>query len=388
MTASLSIGVVCFPSLGGSGVVASEIAVGLARRRHRVHVIATARPVRTMPDVEDLQFHAVAMPEHPVMAQPPYDVAIASKIVDVCRENRLDLVLVHYAVPHAASAMLAREVLGAAAPAFVTSLHGTDVTRLGSAPAYRSVIAHAVAASDGITVPSRYLCREAHERLGIPESRSIEVLPNFVDTDHFAPPQQRDRGRFAGLCDTCDEGPVLFHVSNFRAVKRVSDLLEVLARVRRVVPARLVLVGDGPERARAEERAEALGLTGSVCFLGKRLDFAEHLRHADAFVLTSETESFGVAALEALSSGVPVFAYRVGGLPELVVERVGRLVPPLDVDALARAVLEVVTEPGLRAELGHAARAHALAGFQREPALDRYESYFRRVLGNRNPESR
>lgn len=376
---ALRVGIACFPTLGGSGVIASELATGLARRGHQVHVFATARPSRVHASCERLAFHAVDVPGYPLFQHAPYSLALATRIVDVARETPLDVLHVHYAVPHAASAMLVRQVLGDDAPAIVTSLHGTDVTRVGASPAYRSVTAHAVATSDAITVPSEFLRREAHEKLGLPGSVPVEIVPNFIDTDHFAPPAQRDRGRFAGLFDDPEDGPVLFHVSNFRAVKRPVDLVEVLSRVRKSLPARLVLVGEGPERAAAEERAEELGLRGSTCFLGRRLDFAEHLRHADGFLLTSECESFGVAALEALGAGVPVFAYRVGGLPELIDDSVGRLAEPFDVDALAASLVGILSDPSARESLGRAARERAVGTYRTEPALDRYESLYRRI---------
>ena len=386
MSSALSIGIVCYPSLGGSGVVASELAAGLARRGHRVHLIASAPPSRALPACEGLSFHRVSVSDYPLFEHPPYTLAVASTIVSVANDHRLDLVHVHYAVPHAASAYLAGQVLGRAAPRFVTTLHGTDVTGVGSDPSSQSMTRFTVAASDGITVPSQFLRREAHRLLGLPGDPPIEVIPNFVDTDHFAPADRRDRTRlhelFAAVAGEAAErdGPILFHVSNFRVVKRVADLFEVLVRVRRHIPARLVLIGDGPERTHAAQRVHDLGLTQSVCFLGKRPDFVEYLKHADAFLLPSESESFGVAALEALSAGVPVFAYRVGGLPEVVTDGAGRLVEPFDVDALAYAVLDVVTDAERRKTFGAAARTCALAHFRREPALDQYEAYYRRVL--------
>jgi N-acetyl-alpha-D-glucosaminyl L-malate synthase BshA len=266
----------------------------------------------------------------------------------------------------------------------VTTLHGTDVNRVGVDPSYRSITRFTVAQAEGITVPSDALRREARTLLEIPPTVPIEVIPNFVDTEHFAPAPVRDRahlGRhFPETVPGDEDAPVLFHVSNLRAVKRVIDLVEVLARVRKERPARLVLVGDGPERPSVEARAEALGVTGSVALVGRRPEFARDLRHADAFVLTSESESFGVAALEALSSGVPVFGYRVGGLPEVVTADVGQLVPPFDVDALARAVLESLRDPNRHAERSRAARLRALTHFRPEPALEHYETYYHRVL--------
>ncbi len=387
MSDRLSIGIVCFPSLGGSGVIASELALGLARRGHRIHLIASARPSRDLPPCAAETFHEVRVPSYPLFEHAPYTLAVASTIVEVARAHRLDLLQVHYAVPHAASAQLACGVLGRAAPAVVASLHGTDVMRVGSDPAYRPVTAFAVAAADGITVPSDFLRGEARRRFGLPAARGVEVLPNFVDTEHFVPAAARDAGRLAALfpepAGRDGGGPVLFHVSTFREVKRVGDLIDVLARVRRHLPARLVLVGDGPSRGAAADRAEELGISDAVCFLGRRGEFVDLLQHADAFVLTSETESFGVAALEALSAGVPVFAYRVGGLPEVLVEGTGRLVAPLDVDQLARALVEVIGDPPRRDAMGRAARAHAARHFGEEAALDRYEAYFRRVLAAR-----
>jgi N-acetyl-alpha-D-glucosaminyl L-malate synthase BshA len=382
---SLAIGVVCFPSLGGSGIVATELAVGLAQRGHRVHVIASSQPSRALPESARLFLHEVAAPSYPLFDQAPYTLALASTIVGVAEEHALDVLHVHYAVPHAASAYLATQTLGAHAPRLVTTLHGTDVTRIGIDPSYRAVTRFCVEASDAITVPSAFLQAEAHRLLGLDAGTPIEVIGNFVDSDHFAPPATRDRASLDALFDAAravdTAGPVLVHVSNFRPVKRVRDLIEVLSRVRRSVPARLLLIGDGPDRNAAAERARELGVQHSVCFLGKRADFVEQLRHADAFLLTSESESFGLAALEALSAGVPVIGYRVGGVPEVVTPDVGTLVAPFDVDAMAARVVELLSNAATRQAQSLAARARVLANFRRAPSLDRYEALFRRVLG-------
>lgn len=384
MTSPLSIGIVCYPTLGGSGVVAAEIAAGLARRGHRVHLIASAPPSRPLPECDRLFFHEVSVSDYPLFDHPPYALAVAAKIVEVAGEHHLDVVHAHYAVPHATSAYLARQVLGTAAPRFVTTLHGTDVTRLGADPSYRSITTFTVQASDGLTTPSEYLRRETRRLLGTTE-RTIDVIPNFVDTEHFAPAAPRDRARidelFLAAFGTVAEpgSPTLFHVSNFRPVKRPGDVVEVLARVRRQTPARLVLIGDGPERSHVAQRVRDLGIGASVCFLGKRAEFAEHLKHADAFVLPSETEGFGVAALEALACGVPVFGYRVGGLPEVVGHGCGTLVEPYDVVMLAEATLEALMDPAAASAFARAARARAVTHFRRDPALDRYEAHFRSV---------
>jgi N-acetyl-alpha-D-glucosaminyl L-malate synthase BshA len=381
----LDIALVFYPTPGGSGVIASELAAGLVRRGHRVHVIASAPPSRPLPQDSRLSFHQVATLDYPLFEQPPYALTVAEAIIDVATRKRLDLVHVHYAVPHAASAYLARQALGELAPRIVTTLHGTDVTGIGTQPELRRVMRFAVTAADGLTVPSAFLRDEARRRLQLPAERPIEVIANFVDTDRFAPATNRDRRRLDSLfgSNADSDGPLLVHVSNLRAVKRPTDLVEVLVRIRRRLPARLLIVGSGPERERVEQRAKELKVTDNLRLLGSLPDVADLLKHADAFVLPSESESFGVAALEALSAGVPVCAYRVGGLSDLIDDEVGRLVAPFDLEALAAAVIEVVGNPQRREQLGAAARAMVLEKFRLEPAIDRYEAYYRRVLHER-----
>ncbi|HWV39868.1 MAG TPA: N-acetyl-alpha-D-glucosaminyl L-malate synthase BshA [Vulgatibacter sp.] len=378
----LTIGMVCFPSLGGSGVVATELAMGLAERGHRVHLVSSARPGRLESTPPQLAVHVADVPDYPLFEHAPYESALASKILEVARAHRLDLLHVHYAVPHAACGALARAFLGPGAPPLVTSLHGTDVNRTGSDPRLRAITAAAVAASDGIVAPSAWLRQEARDRLGI--EADVEIIANFVDTERFSPPRARDPSRLLRLFPEGGSGPILFHVSNFRTVKRTPDLPEILARVRRHLPARLVLVGDGPDRERVEARVHELGLCGSVRFLGPQgTAFVEELRHADAFLLPSESESFGLAALEALACGVPVFGYRVGGLDEVVPPDVGALVDPFDADALAARIVATLATPGARDRLGAAARARALDRFRRDLALDRYLAFYRRILASR-----
>jgi len=375
--ADLRVGVVCFPTLGGSGVTALALAAGLAERGHQVHVIASAVPNGLDCKSGQLWFHQVQVSSYPVFEYPPYTVALASTIVDVARQHGLDVLHAHYAVPHATCAYLARQVLEPMAPRIVTSLHGTDVLRFGILPDYLSVTRFAVAQSDGVVVPSVFLKDEARRLFSLPERLTVEVMPNFVDTDRFAPRATRDTALLEQLFGGGNEhwGPLLFHVSTFRPVKRVVDVIEVLERVRRKIPARLVLVGDGPERARVETRVRALGLEGVVRFLGERRDFVSYLQQADAFLLPSETESFGVAALEALSAGVPVFCYDVGGLPELVTHDVGRLVEPCNVEALACAVLETLGDPARHAVQRQLARRRVLEHYRAGPAVERYEVY-------------
>jgi N-acetyl-alpha-D-glucosaminyl L-malate synthase BshA len=384
----LSIAVVCYPGLGGSGVVAAELASGLAARGHRIHLVSTAVPERLrLGQRSEIGFERIEVPSSPVFEHGPYDVVVAGRLVELARQEPIDLVHLHYAVPHAASALLASRVLGAKAPAMVTTLHGTDVTQLCEHPSLAPVIAFAVAACDGITTPSHYLRGAAAACFRLPAER-IEVIPNFVDLGRFAPPPRRDLRQLAALFAGSNDrggsdGPILFHVSNFRPVKRPRDLIEVLARVRRSLPARLVLVGDGPERDAVLARAHELEVGDAVCWLGRRNDFAGMLGHADGFLLPSESEGFGVAALEAMAAGVPVFGYRVGGLPEVVADGAGVLVACGDVDALAAAVVAGVANRATSGAMGRAGRARAEERFGDAAQVEHYETYFRHVIARR-----
>jgi N-acetyl-alpha-D-glucosaminyl L-malate synthase BshA len=368
----LSIGVACFSTFGGSGVVASEVASSLARRGHRVHVFSDAPPGRLQGDGAGVLFKRVVAPAYPQLGHDLYTLALASSIIDVARTDGLDLVHAHYALPHAVSAELARQVREAEAPGraplVVTTLHGTDTTLVGIDPTFRPLTRFAVASSDAVTVPSAWLAEATRRNLELPPDFPIEVVPNFVDTDRFVP----------GAPAT---PPVLVHVSNFRPLKRAGDVVRVFARVHAGRPARLRLVGDGPERAAAEALARELGVAADVELLGERDDLPALLADAAAFLLPSETESFGLAALEALAAGVPVVASRVGGLPEVVRDgEDGFLHAVGDVEAMAASAARLADDAALRARLGAAARARAVADFRAEPAVDRYEALYRRVL--------
>lgn len=387
----LRVGIVCYPTYGGSGVIAAEIGLALARHGHAVHFIATDPPRRFEP-TPGVVFHAVEVRDYPVFQHPPYALALASKLVDVSTWGALDLIHVHYALPHAASAFLAGAVLGPRRPRVITTLHGTDITIVGADPSYLPITRFSVERSDAVTVPSAFLRDVTRASLGLPEL-PIEVIPNFVDCARFAPPERRDRGVIATLftrLDGPDDGavraaPTLVHVSNFRPVKRVHDVLSVYERVNASLPCRLLLIGDGPDRSSVEARVRALGLQGRVRFLGRQDEFVEALQHSDAFLLPSETESFGVAALEAMACGVPVVASDVGGLPELIGRPGdgplgGRLAPSGDVDAMAAATLELIAAPGARERAGRDARERACARFRDTPLIERYEACYRRVL--------
>jgi L-malate glycosyltransferase len=381
-TGQLRVGVVCFSTFGGSGVIATETAIALARRGHAVHVFSDELPGRMDPHpaalASHLVFHAVSPRDYPQLKQSPYTLALTSKIIEVARRERLDIVHAHYAVPHAVAAHLARQVLAAedgaaAAPRIVTTVHGTDITLVGSDPSFLPLTRFSIAASDAVTTPSHWLARATHETLGVPDAIAIDVIPNFVDTDRFTPVGDAERsGR---------DVPVIVHVSNFRPLKRLDDVVEVFARVRAARPARLRLIGDGPERARVEAAVAARGLGADVELLGERADLPALLRGADVFLLPSEVESFGLAALEALACGVPVVASDVGGLPEFVAEgEVGFLRPMGDVAALAEAVGRLLGDEPLRRRLGAAGRRLAETRYAPAPAVDRYLEIYRRVL--------
>jgi N-acetyl-alpha-D-glucosaminyl L-malate synthase BshA len=385
----LRVGVVCFSTFGGSGVIATEIAIDLARRGHAVHVFSDDLPGRMDARVQaaaaQLVFHRVSPPAYPQLKQSPYTLALTSKIVEVSRRERLDLVHAHYALPHAVAAHLARQVLVAEggaplAPRIVTTLHGTDITLVGTDPSFLPLTRFSIASSDAVTTPSRWLAGATHVALGVPDAIAIDVIPNFVDVDRFTPAADAERaGRGGGP-------PVIVHVSNFRPLKRLDDVVEVFARVRAARPARLCLIGDGPERARIEAAIAARGLGADVELLGERADLPALLRGADVFLLPSEIESFGLAALEALACGVPVVASSVGGLPEVVTDgEVGFLRPVGDVAAMATAVARLLDDQPLRRRMGTAARRLVESRYALGPAVDRYLDVYLRVLSSPRP---
>ncbi len=387
----LRIGISCFPTFGGSGIIATEIGETLARQGHRVHFIAADVPQRLDRLVENVFFHEVEAVDYPLFqqGQGAFPLALASKMVEVSVREALDVLHVHYALPHATSAVLARQVLVAEGrarpPKIITTLHGTDITLVGSDPSFLPITRFSILGSDAVTVPSEWLRRGTIERISLPPATEIEVIPNFVDTDRFRP-APRDPAALSHLFDgetaremSSQRVSVLVHNSNFRPLKRTFDVIRAFAAVRSRRPAVLILVGDGPDRSRAEDLARELGVARAVRFLGKQLNFLPVLQGADAFLLPSETESFGLAALEAMSCGVPVVASRVGGVPEVVGDT-GVLHDVGDVAAITESVLSLLSNEELRAGRGAAARARTLERFQRAPMVARYEALYRRVL--------
>jgi N-acetyl-alpha-D-glucosaminyl L-malate synthase BshA len=374
----LRIGVACFSTFGGSGVIASEIGMSMARRGHRVAFLSDKPPARLDLSCPNISFHPVTALDYPVPAQSSYALALAAEMIEVAQTERLDLLHVHYAVPHAIGAYLARQVMGATAPKVLVTLHGTDVTRIGADPKFSSLTRFAVLAGDGITAPSRWLAEEAYRHLALPRQIPIEVVPNFVDTQRFCAARRAIPAT----------APVLTHVSNFRPLKRLQDVIEIFTRVRREMPVRLHLVGDGPERPRIETLVHSSKLSDDVTFFGERTDVADVLRDSDVFLLPSETESFGLGALEAMACGVPVVASHVGGLPEVVRDgETGFLAPVGNVEEMAKQVRRLLTDADLRARMSRAARSRAEAHFQLEPAVDCYQAVYRRVVGGTRSSS-
>jgi len=370
MERPLTIAVVCHPSVGGSGVVATELGVALAGRGHTVHIVSHMRPVRAAAPPERVHFHEVQIARYPLFKYPPYTLALATKLTALCREHPVDLIHAHYAIPHAVSAYLARQMLGSAAPKLSTTLHGTDITLLGMDETFYDITRFSLEQSDGLTAVSDYLARETSERFCV--ECPIETIHNFIDLERFHP-AKRDaelRGRYA-----CPDEALVGHLSNFRWVKRAPDVVRVFQRICRERPARLLMVGDGPELEPTRAVADELGVLDYVTFLGSEDAVESLLPQLDLFLLPSEQESFGLAALEAMASGVPVVATQVGGVAELVDEASGRLFPVGDVEAMGAAALEMLDRPELRAN----ARARA-EQFAQPAQVDRYEAFYRRII--------
>jgi L-malate glycosyltransferase len=377
------IGIVCYASVGGSGAVATELAHALALRGHEVHLVSSERPFRWRAGVPGLSFERVLVPEYPLFREPQYLLALTNTLVRVSRERRLDILHAHYAVPHATAAFLAHQILsatpGVRPPRTVTTLHGTDITLVGSDPSYAGVVAFSIEQSRGVTAVSKSLRQDTILALGI--KREIRVIPNFLDCSVYT----RQTGaviRQPWRPQTPGE-PIVMHVSNFRPVKRIDRVIEVFHRMHKQVPSRLVLIGDGPERGAAERRAADLGLAGHVEFVGEQMDLVPWLSAANLLLLPSAQESFGLAALEAMACGVPVIASRVGGLPEILEDGVtGFLRDKDDVDGMAAQGVAVLSNPSLAARVGNAAAASVQRLYCTETVVPQYEAYYNDVLNS------
>jgi N-acetyl-alpha-D-glucosaminyl L-malate synthase BshA len=375
----MNIGIVCYASVGGSGVVATELGKALVHRGHQVHFISTETPFRLGEYHAGLAVHQVMTPTYPLFREPQYLLSLANKIVQVTKELYLDIVHAHYAVPHATAAFLSREVVastsGGRAPRVVTTLHGTDITLVGSDPSYSQIVAFSIEQSDYVTAVSESLRQSTYAELRV--SRPIAVIPNFLDC---AVHRRLDVGDLRGRFSSTPDEKIVIHVSNFRPVKRVDAVLAVFDRIRRQVPARLLLVGDGPELGTALRIARELQVAPLVQAVGAQEEVLSLLSVSDLFLLPSAQESFGMAALEAMACEVPVVASRVGGLPEVIEHGVSGFLHPLDaLDDMAASGVAVLTDPARHRQITEAARHRVHEQFCAERVVPMYEACYREV---------
>jgi len=379
----MKIGITCYPTYGGSGVVATELGIELAARGHEVHFISYAMPIRLSSSHERIYFHEVEVTTYPLFDHPPYTLALATKMTEVAESASLDLLHVHYAIPHSVSALLARMMAEPRKLPFITTLHGTDITLVGSDRSYLPITRFSIEQSDGVTAISNYLRDRTVREFDI--KRPIEVIPNFVNCDNYKrgdDPELRRQWAPNGE-------PILMHLSNFRPVKRITDAVEIFALVRQKIPAKLIMIGDGPDRGAAEYIVRTKGLTKDVCFLGKQDQVDHKLGLADLFLLPSDEESFGLAALEAMACEVPVIATNVGGLPEVVTDGVdGYLIPPRDVATGARRALEILLLPDRGRTMGQQARINARRKYCSNDVIPQYEAYYEKVLNSAGAAAR
>jgi N-acetyl-alpha-D-glucosaminyl L-malate synthase BshA len=380
----MKIGITCYPTYGGSGVVATELGIELAARGHQIHFITSSQPFRLTGREANIHFHEVSVATYPLFEYPPYDLALATRMAEVADFYSLDLLHVHYAIPHSVSALLASQMIATHSMAtrrrslpFITTLHGTDITLIGLDPSYLPITRFGIQQSHGVTAISAHLADRTREAFGI--DGEIEVIRNFVNCDLYV--RRPDlvaamRPRFAA-----PDEKLLVHLSNFRAVKRVLDVIEVFARVSREIPARLMLIGDGPDRSAAEHLALRYNVQDRIHFLGKQDDVHELLPLADLMLMPSQMESFGLAALEAMACSVPAIATRVGGVPELIDDRVNGLLFDIgDVDSMAASAIALLQDPARIEAMSQAARLTAVERFSTTSIIPLYESYYRRVL--------
>lgn len=377
----MRIGITCYPTYGGSGVVATELGIELATAGHEVHFISYSQPFRLTGRDGGIYYHEVPVSSYPLFEFPPYDLALASRMAEVAEFYELDLLHVHYAIPHSVSALLARQMLAARGRClpFVTTLHGTDITLVGLDRSYLPITRYAIQESDGVTSISQYLTDKTVTDFGI--TRPIEVIPNFVNCDVYTPFKEEGIRMEARKRLAKPGEAILMHLSNFRPVKRVVDVVKVFARVVKEVPAQLVLVGDGPDRSAAEYLAHELKINDRIHFLGKQERVNELLPLADLMLMPSQLESFGLAALEAMACKVPTIATRVGGVPELIDDGVtGLLFEVGDVDAMAAGAIGLLQNRDRLEVMRDEARKTARTRFCSTMILPRYEQYYKQVL--------
>jgi N-acetyl-alpha-D-glucosaminyl L-malate synthase BshA len=370
----MKIGITCYPTYGGSGVVATELGKELAARGHEVHFISYALPIR-LTVTDRIYFHEVEVLSYPLFEYPPYDLVLATKMAEVMSRFDLDILHVHYAIPHSISAYLAKMMLKERVVPFVTTLHGTDITLVGNDRSYLPITRFGIEQSDAVTAVSEYLRKRTIQEFQI--ERRVDVVPNFVDCNVYGPAVDRSlRKKYAS-----DDQGILIHISNFRPVKRVEDVIGIFARVRKRANDHLLMVGDGPDRPKAEWLAHTHGISDDVTFVGKQNAMSELLAISDVLLLPSELESFGLVALEAMACETTVVATRVGGIPEVVQDGVdGFLYDVGDIDSMADACLSILKNPEVRQGLGRAAREHATREFCASKIVLKYEELYRRTI--------
>jgi N-acetyl-alpha-D-glucosaminyl L-malate synthase BshA len=372
----MKIGITCYPTYGGSGVVATELGMELAARGPEIHFISYSPPIRLVDTNERIQFHEVEISSYPLFDHAPYALSLAVKMMQVAEEENLDLLHVHYAIPHSVSALLARLMAAPRRLPFITTLHGTDITIVGNDRSFLPITKFSIEQSDGVTAISHYLERRTIEEFDV--KKHIEVIPNFVNCDLY-----RRTENPALKAEWAPDGePILMHLSNFRPVKRLLDVVDIFARVREKMPAKLVLIGDGPDRGAAEYAVRKKKLKRDVHFLGKQDRVYELLSQADLFLLPSDMESFGLAALEAMACEVPAIATNVGGVPEVVEHGVdGFLFEPRDVETAAKYAIELLSRSDRGRSMGQVARINARKKYCANDVIPMYEAYYRQVLG-------
>jgi L-malate glycosyltransferase len=375
----MKIGITCYPTYGGSGVVATELGLALAKIGHEVHFVSYEIPRRLNRFVENVFFHEVEMSTYPLFDNPLYTLALTSKMIEVIEYENLDLMHVHYAIPHAVSAYLAKQVIRKVNKniKFITTLHGTDITLVGLEPSFMPLVKFSIEESDGVTAVSRFLKEKTLTNYNI--QKDIEVIYNFIDTEVYKP---QESAAFRKHIAPNGE-KVLIHTSNFRVVKRVTDTIRILEKVRKEIPTKLVLVGDGPDRSECERLARELNIHSDVIFLGKQDALVEILNASDVFLMPSQSESFGLSALEAMACGKPVVSTSVGGLPELVIHNeTGYIAEIGDVDRMAKYSIELLTNEKRYSIFSKNSRERSVTHFEKSIILPKYVDYYERVLNS------
>jgi N-acetyl-alpha-D-glucosaminyl L-malate synthase BshA len=374
----MKIGIACYPTYGGSGVIATELGIALAKKGHIVHFISYAQPFRLQQYHENISFHQVEMVSYPLFKYPPYDLALSVKMAEIAEREKLDILHVHYAIPHAACACLAKEMVGKSFPKVITTLHGTDITLVGIDPTFYEITKFSIERSDGVTAVSDYLKQKTTDEFKI--RKPISVIPNFVEIDKFKPySNPKFKSQFAP-----NQEKVLMHISNFRPVKRVEDVVRIFSMVHQEMPVKLILVGEDCESLpmrKVREVGQELEVDEHIICLGQQGNIEHLLPIADLFLLPSEQESFGLAALEAMSCGVPVIATNIGGIPEVVVEgETGYLSGVGDVEDMAQNAIRLLTEPELLERFQQQARNRVVSFFDSHQIIPLYERYYQQIL--------